>query len=561
MSASESELSMYSDDFDSDDGNRSPPRSTVSTAKHSTQSRARSSRRKPAPPKAKKKVVRRQVTSAANQYVANLESKVSSQDSHIEQLTQELKTLQKIQRRHERALNKYEGSESELPGVLRQRDEEIRALKSQLRNAKEKLQASDSSNKQKDKHLQSIRDKTRHLDQLVKDKGLKERADLQKEIDQLTEKLAAKEEECDKLQRHVQLLSKQTNRTENSRSKETAELRAEIAELEKKCSTLEKQLAEAVRKIEKTNILAARSPKPSPKAEPKSEPIPTSRSPLAREPIPSAFMTAVEDTASVDSGTRTVTPAVMLASNAGPSARTVTPGTRTVTPAEQRRAVAAAHNPRNLPAAPAPSRGVEQTKAEEALRRQQELLRKQQQEEDELQKRQAREEEQAALRMREAAEAEARQRQLEAEKRKQEEDARQQAEKQRLEAEERQRRQAEEERRKAAELEKERQKKAAEDAERKQKADEARKRKDALLAKLKSMDSNVETTSLPTAAPPAEPVTKPKQEGLPDWLAPREKKTRQVPDSVANLHRGLPARPDLLEYVLNCSVVMRADKR
>eukprot|EP00730_Choanoeca_flexa_P014132 TRINITY_DN6065_c0_g1_i2.p1 TRINITY_DN6065_c0_g1~~TRINITY_DN6065_c0_g1_i2.p1 ORF type:complete len:649 (+),score=124.73 TRINITY_DN6065_c0_g1_i2:72-2018(+) len=539
----ESEIDMYSDDFNSEPEPEPKPPSNKRPTSNRTS--ARSSRRHASSRKQRRP--KRPIASATNDYVTGLENRLAQASKDNHKLKKELKLLENIQRRQEKALGKYESSESDIPKALRRKDEEIRTLRDQLRNAKDRMRELEDSQTKKDKHLQTIRDKTRHLEHIAKEKDLKGRAELEALVTTLEQQLHEANSKIAKADKHLALLQKQQARLAHNTDKDAAAWKARETELEAKIASLEEDLADKHRQLEKANIRAHRAAnkRSDTTLTAQSNTRPVSRaSPSPSKGNPPKFL-ATADTAKVngviietatvdlDTSTRCVTPA-----DDGPEKSTQEPTGSSVPQASETSPVVLEQKHRQ-PEAEA------KVEAEAALARAREAEAKAVREAEE----QARE--QARLQ----AEREAQAAQLEAERQAKLELQRQQ------EAEANAKAKAKAEAEKAAveaklRAEAEAQAQAEAQAEEQAKAAAARKQKDELLAKLKAIDNGSNTpaaaeSTLIQEEPKSDmPQPKPVVNDVPAWLSrgpQRAKRTRADNDAIANMHAGKPARPDLLE--------------
>jgi hypothetical protein len=524
------------------------------------------------------------VHTGTTDYINELESRVMERERQVKELAKELKTLNTIQRRQERALDKYEGDDSHLPKQVRQLAEEIRVLREQLRQAKEEAAAAHESERRKSKHLQSVRDKARQLEALVKEKGLMERSALNEELEQLRASLAEQEEQLTRFKRKAELEEKERARAQGAHRRENNDmegqvtsLRDEVEELRRRLADKDKQLHNALLRApragmsKETSFVATsplahattaaaatpttteKMPSPSPQKQRKRQ-LPVAKPAVEKRTPPPSPPPA--DMSGVDAASDAGIAESVAESDEGVEEADVDDGAAAEA---ERLAMAKAVSEAEAAKAKAASEAeAEAAKAESAA------------------KAEAAANAEAAKAIAEAEAKEARAR-----------------EELRREEEERQRKLSEEQ------AQKRREREAAEEAERAQKAqqeaveaevarakaEEARRKKDELLAKvnrggtrqkekngslwlchhltfpspfffsfhqLRGLDGNTQPSApapdtkpqQPAAATPAATTSS----SLPPWLqskAPSQK--HEVSDAVENLHRGKPARPDLLE--------------
>lgn len=114
--------------------------------------------------------VRQRVQSARLNRIKSLQNQLTEALQHITTLTNENRWLKTIQRRHEMALTKYEGTKAELPKLLRTHDEELRVCQVKCRELNIRNRELAKQVKQKDAQLVEMSEVNKHLTELNKNK-------------------------------------------------------------------------------------------------------------------------------------------------------------------------------------------------------------------------------------------------------------------------------------------------------------------------------------------------------------------------------------------------------
>lgn len=122
--------------------------------------------------------------SSKNLRINELKNQIEDLKMHMEEMKEENKLLRKTQKRQEKALNKFENEESDLPQLLQRHSNEVRTLREQLKKTQEKYQRTDRYLRDAEDELDKTKNKLKKYKNLVEDKDLLERQDLQKKYQQ-----------------------------------------------------------------------------------------------------------------------------------------------------------------------------------------------------------------------------------------------------------------------------------------------------------------------------------------------------------------------------------------
>ena len=112
---------------------------------------------------------------------------------NIIETSEENRLLKKTQRRADKALQKFEHQESDLPNLIQRQNNEVRSLKDQLRKWREKFEKTDRYLRDAEDELEKSKLKLKKLKSLADEKDLPERGDLNRKLNQSELDLEAKD--------------------------------------------------------------------------------------------------------------------------------------------------------------------------------------------------------------------------------------------------------------------------------------------------------------------------------------------------------------------------------
>jgi chromosome segregation ATPase len=100
----------------------------------------------------------------------------------LKDLKDENKLLKKTQHRADKALQKFEDRESDLPQLIQRQNNEVRSLKDQIRKWREKYEKTDRYLRDAEDELEKAKSKLKKLKTLADEKDLPERSELNKKL-------------------------------------------------------------------------------------------------------------------------------------------------------------------------------------------------------------------------------------------------------------------------------------------------------------------------------------------------------------------------------------------
>ncbi|OCT80215.1 lebercilin [Xenopus laevis] len=210
-------------------------------------------------------LVTKRVLSARLLKINELRNEITDLQIKLEHFQKENKILKKMQFRQEKALNKFEDTESEISQLISRHNNEIRALKEHLRKSQERERNTEKRLKEAEDELYRANSTLKKLKQLSENRHLGEREELAKKLDIAESKL-------DEQERRVQDLEKKTEISQNSfqrqlmvEKKKIQNAQEENKLLQEELQKLTYKLKEKERELDIKNIYAYRLSKPSPK--------------------------------------------------------------------------------------------------------------------------------------------------------------------------------------------------------------------------------------------------------------------------------------------------------
>jgi chromosome segregation ATPase len=122
--------------------------------------------------------------SSKNLRINELKNQLEEFRNTLTEMKEENKLLKKTQKRQEKALNKFENEESDLPQLLQSHNNEVRTLRDQLRKTQEKYSRTDRYLRDAEDELDKTKNKLKKFKNLAEDNNLLERQELQRKVQQ-----------------------------------------------------------------------------------------------------------------------------------------------------------------------------------------------------------------------------------------------------------------------------------------------------------------------------------------------------------------------------------------
>ncbi|KDR11432.1 lebercilin-like protein isoform X2 [Zootermopsis nevadensis] len=187
--------------------------------------------------------------------VKQLQNELTDAQFQLNELFTENRLLKTLQKRQDRALDKYESTKAALPQLIRSHNEEVRVLRAKVKQLKSECCEKDHRIKELDADLQNLRDQHHRLLKLSRDRHLGTREKLTEQMEELKEIIKEQDLRIQTLHRKVMLETKNFKHQlsyEITRHKETqrhlSEALDKISKLEILVETKEKYIANFVPK-------------------------------------------------------------------------------------------------------------------------------------------------------------------------------------------------------------------------------------------------------------------------------------------------------------------------
>jgi len=169
-------MSDYGDDFEDDFESDSERSASAIKSKKSKRGKSRVGSASPfsaTPSKARRQSTAKdtRLWSANHKRKDELVNKLVNAERQLKDAKDEIRLLNRMQRRSDKELSKVTGSDAELPRTLIRRTEELRTVETQLRSVKGKLSDAGAEIKKKDKALLKATDQNRKLKALAGQRG------------------------------------------------------------------------------------------------------------------------------------------------------------------------------------------------------------------------------------------------------------------------------------------------------------------------------------------------------------------------------------------------------
>ena len=126
--------------------------------------------------------IAKRVMSARRLKINELKNVNEELNQQIRDLKDENKLLKKTQFRTEKALQRFEDKESDLPQIMQRQQNEVRTLKDQIRKWREKYEKTDRYLRDAEDELEKVKFKLKKLKSVAEEKDLPERSELNKRL-------------------------------------------------------------------------------------------------------------------------------------------------------------------------------------------------------------------------------------------------------------------------------------------------------------------------------------------------------------------------------------------
>ncbi|XP_057219436.1 lebercilin isoform X2 [Triplophysa rosa] len=243
---------------------RPPPHS------HNPQQKSRGMRShslsKDAPSKDVEPVTKRML-SARLLKINELKNALSELRLHADELQRENRLLRQLQLRQEKALHRYNDTESEISQLLSRHNNETHVLRERLRRSQENQRAAERSLRERDAQLQRCRNQVQKLQHLADDQNLGEREELSRKLVHAQAILQESERRVKELEKNMELSSGSFQRHLTYERRRTHDAQQQVKALQEEVERLCTKLKEKEKELDARNIYANRMVKASSKKE------------------------------------------------------------------------------------------------------------------------------------------------------------------------------------------------------------------------------------------------------------------------------------------------------
>ncbi|KAI5095526.1 lebercilin isoform X6 [Silurus meridionalis] len=212
---------------------------------------------KDAPPKNLDLVTKR-LLSARLLKISELKNGLAELQLHTDELQRENRLLKQLQLRHEKALHRYNDTESEISQLISRHNNETHVLRERLRRTQEKERAAERRCTEAEAQLQRCRDQLHKLQKLADDQRLGERDELARKLTFLQVKVQDSERRVKELERNMELSTGSFQRQLANERKKTHDALQETQMLRGELDKLSAKLKERERELDTRNIYANR---------------------------------------------------------------------------------------------------------------------------------------------------------------------------------------------------------------------------------------------------------------------------------------------------------------
>lgn len=206
--------------------------------------------------------IAKRVMSARRLKINELKNVNEELNQQIRDLKDENKLLKKTQFRTEKALQRFEDKESDLPQIMQRQQNEVRTLKDQIRKWREKYEKTDRYLRDAEDELEKVKFKLKKLKSVAEEKDLPERSELNRRLNKSELDIEERDVKIKELERHLQNLQKNHRHElgiERARQKDTNK---KLMDLRDENDKLEIVVKEKEKELQMKNIYANRMIKP-----------------------------------------------------------------------------------------------------------------------------------------------------------------------------------------------------------------------------------------------------------------------------------------------------------
>ncbi|XP_073678733.1 lebercilin [Garra rufa] len=211
--------------------------------------------------------VTKRMLSARLLKINELKNALSELRLHADELQRENRLMRQMQLRQEKALHRYNDTESEISQLLSRHNNETHVLRERLRRSQENQRTAERSLRETDAQLQRCRSQLQKLQQLADDQNLGEREELSRKLTYTQGKLQDGERRVKELEKNMELSNGSFQRQLTNERRRTHDAQQEAKALQEEVDRLCTKLKEKEKELDARNIYANRMVKTSSRKE------------------------------------------------------------------------------------------------------------------------------------------------------------------------------------------------------------------------------------------------------------------------------------------------------
>ncbi|CAB1454845.1 unnamed protein product [Pleuronectes platessa] len=208
-------------------------------------------------------LVTKRMLSARLLKINELRNALAELQQRTDELQKENRILRQLQFRQEKALQRYDDTESEISQLLSRHSNETQVLRERLRRTQERERAAERRLKESEEQLQRSQTTIVRLKKLVDQRELGARDELSRKLEEEKTRAQEADRKVKELERSMELSSSSYQRQLAAERKKTISAQEEIRTLQEELERLTNRLKEKERELDATNIYANRMVKSS----------------------------------------------------------------------------------------------------------------------------------------------------------------------------------------------------------------------------------------------------------------------------------------------------------
>uniref|UniRef100_A0A672FQW9 Lebercilin LCA5 n=1 Tax=Salarias fasciatus TaxID=181472 RepID=A0A672FQW9_SALFA len=206
-------------------------------------------------------LVTKRMLSARLLKINELRNALAELQQRTDELQKENRILRQLQVRQEKALQRYDDTESEISQLLTRHSNDMQVLRERLRRTQERERVAEKRLKDREEQLQRSQVTIGRLKKLVSQRELGERDELNRRLEEEKTRAQEAERKIRELERSIELSNSSFQRQLVAEKKKTISAHEEIKTLQEELDQLTNKLRE--RELDAKNIYANRMAKPA----------------------------------------------------------------------------------------------------------------------------------------------------------------------------------------------------------------------------------------------------------------------------------------------------------